>query len=90
MSTVPIDPAEHENPASGGGWISGPMIDPAEDARPEFSPHAAVFQLIDVLAAAGIVVRPNAPMIHTAALAAGDLLRALGVRPASAPNRDRR
>lgn len=80
---MPIDPDERDNPQPGGGWISGAMQDP----RPEYSPHAAVFQLIDVLAAAGIVIRPTAPMIHVAALAAGDLLRALGVRPATAPER---
>lgn len=88
MGTVPIDPGEHDYPAAGGGWISGPMVG-GEDNRPEYSPTALVFEIVDVLAAAGITANPGPASVHLASIAAADLLRALGVKPATAPERRR-
>jgi hypothetical protein len=76
MNNLPTDPIHDE-----GQWISGAMGEPA----PEFAPTALVFEVLDVLARVGIVVQPTPGMTHVAGLAAADLLRALGVRPATVP-----
>jgi hypothetical protein len=76
--TVPTNPVHDE-----GLWISGP----GGEAPPQFASAALVFEVIDVLARVGIVLQPTPGMTHVAGLAAADLLRALGVRPATAPER---
>lgn len=56
--TVPIDP-EHENPASGGGWISGPM-NPPSVAHPTWcSPAHCTAANYGTHQSAPIVVRRN-------------------------------
>lgn len=62
-----------------GGWMA--------DTRPEYSPTALVFEIMDVLAAAGIKANTGPASVHVASMAAADLLRALGVKPATAPQR---
>ena len=83
-----------------GGWLSGPMepaplgseieagIRRAEsgDFRPEFSPAALVFEVQDVLKRCGVQVSPDTNL-NVAIIAAADLLRAMGVRPVTAPRR---
>jgi len=61
---------------SGGGYL---------DTRAGYAPAAVIVELQRALRAAGIEVNPNPNMLHTASIAAADLLRALGVRPESAP-----
>lgn len=58
-----------------------------DDHRPAFSPAATVIGVKRLLADQGIMVDPDPNMMHTASIAAGDLLRALGVRPEVAPMR---
>lgn len=79
----------------GGGWISGPSITTSPDISPdpgetwpEFNPAALVFEVQDVLRRVGVQTRPDMSM-NLAMTAAADLLRAMGVRPVSAPHRDR-
>lgn len=47
-----------------------------------YSPHAVVLHVHTLLVSAGIIARADSP---TAVIAAADLLRALGVDPATAP-----
>jgi len=69
--------------ADDGQWISGPMI----DRRPEYSPASLILDVRQLLHRAGVEVDPGPSELHVASLAAADLLRALGVRPANAPQR---
>lgn len=64
-------------------------IDPnAVDRRPEYNPAVLLERVVEVLQLVGI--RPNLEHRQQVAVtAAADLLRALGVKPASAPRRDR-
>lgn len=59
----------------------------AADTRPAFAPAALVFEVMDVLSRVGIKINPAPGQLHVASLAAADLLRALGVAPANAPER---
>jgi hypothetical protein len=68
----------------GGGWISGPCSAPP---APEFSVSFLVHEVMRLLAGSGIPTDLTDGQLYTATIAAGDLLRALGVRPASAPER---
>lgn len=67
---------------SGGGYQP-------HDNRPAYAPAAVVIAVQRLLREAGIAVDPDPSMLHTASIAAGDLLRALGVRPEVAPMRSR-
>jgi hypothetical protein len=67
-----------------GLWISGPM---ARDDRPEYSPASVVLDIRAALGRAGIDVDAAPNQLHTASIAAADLLRALGVKPTTAPRR---
>jgi hypothetical protein len=64
------------------GWISGSM-----GITPGYSPAALILDIKNVLENHGISVDPTPGMLHTASIAAGDLLRALGVVPQSMPTR---
>lgn len=57
------------------------------DARPEYNPAALVGDVQAVLIAAGIPIDLTTSRLNVAVHAAADLLRALGVRPATAPVR---
>lgn len=80
MSNVPIAEPPHEEPFSGPG---GPM--PAVDNRPEYSPTALVVDIMAMLRSLGLQIEAEPLMLHTASIAAGDLLRAIGVRPRNLP-----
>jgi hypothetical protein len=92
---------EHQ-PEPGGAWLSGPMIGepsnvqwPADipvkvepaDTRPEYNPAVLLENAVEALARVGIRVDLEHRR-QVAVTAAADLLRALGVKPASAPRRD--
>lgn len=72
ITSVTLTVPEHR--PGGGTWA-------------EYSPVSVVLDLKEALAAQGIVLAPRPNQMHTASIAAIDLLRALGVRPASAPRR---
>lgn len=57
------------------------------DTRPEYSPASVVLDVRAALERAGLAIDPAPSQLHVASLAAADLLRALGVRPVSAPER---
>jgi hypothetical protein len=59
----------------------------AVDSRGEYSPASVVLDVRCALERAGIEIDPNPNQMHVASLAAADLLRALGVRPANARRR---
>ena len=80
----PFDGYGHAAGNSGPGW---PVNSETEDTRPAYSPNALVWDVIDVLARVGIRPELSPSQLHVARLAAADLLRALGVRPATAPER---
>lgn len=61
----------------------------AADRRPEFSPHFLAAEVIRLLREHDVTVDPASGEMATASIAAADLLRALGVRPANAPERRR-
>lgn len=69
--------------------MSGPLADdvrgnwPEPDGRPELNPAALVADVIELLRGRGLDV--NTTISPTALFAASDLLRSLGVRPATAP-----
>jgi hypothetical protein len=85
---VSADPGDGPVPQPGGGWISGPATSPPPvDNRPEFNPSFLVHEILRVLREHRLDVDPNPGQIRVAELSAGDFLRAIGVRPASAPMR---
>lgn len=67
------------------GWNSGSGS--VRDNRPEYSPASVVLDIRAALARAGVRTEPSPNQLYTASIAAADLLRALGVRPTSAPER---
>jgi hypothetical protein len=73
-----------------GGWLSGPCP-PARPSAPlpEFNPSVLVLDVQRLLAERGITVVVDLGNANTATIAPADLLRALGVAPASAPTRAR-
>jgi hypothetical protein len=73
-------------PLPGGGWISGASISAPRPPRSEYNPASLVFEVQDVLARAGVPCN-RSDTLHTAVIAAADLLRALGVDPVTAPQR---
>lgn len=80
------------DPAPGGGWISGPCTDgaaehPPHDRRSGYSPAALVLDVQRLLRQRGLQVEVDQGMTFVAGIAAADLLRALGVRPETAPQR---
>lgn len=87
---------EHDRPAAGGGWMSGPMIggphadtplDPtAADRRPQYNPDVLLLDVARILEGVGIEVDLGGRH-PVATVAAADLLSAMGVKPASAPTR---
>ena len=84
------DDPNHGNSGPGGplgSEIEVGIARHAADTRPEYSPSALVLDVQNALAAAGVAVDPGPSQLHVASLAAADLLRALGVRPASVPIR---
>lgn len=89
MGNLPRSFDDHSHVEPGGGWISGPMSDAPEarDGRPEYSPAAVVLDVCAALRRAGIGIEPGPNIMYTASLVAADLLRSLGVRPVSAPER---
>lgn len=76
-------------PQPTGGWLSGPCPTPTEQPSdlPEFNPSFLVHEVRRLLAEHGIRCRMADSI--TATIAAGDLLRALGCSPSSAPWRTR-
>lgn len=68
---------------SGGGYEH-------HDTRQGFAPASVVIEVQRLLREAGITTDPTPNMLHTASIAAADLLRAMGVRPEVAPMRDPR
>jgi hypothetical protein len=68
-----------------GGSLFASLDDDAQDSRPSYNPQAFVADVVAMLRAIGIRTNPNAS-VHTAAIAAADLLRALGVRPSNVPD----
>jgi hypothetical protein len=58
-----------------------------QDSRPEFNPAYFVVAAVRMLAEHGVEVRIRDSMIYPAEIAAGDFLRAIGVRPANTPRR---
>lgn len=84
MDTVPIFSEPHEGP----GPMNPPTPEPvARDRRPEYSPASVVLDVCAVLRRAGIGIEPGPNVMYTASIAAADLLRALGIKPTSAPER---
>lgn len=77
MSRVPIAPPPDEG--------SNGVLTPATDTRPAYSPTMLVVDVRNLLRGLGIATSDDASM-HLASLAAADLLRALGIRPAALPD----
>lgn len=85
----------HHDAGAGNSGPGGPLGSELEagtarhavDSRPAFAPAALVFEVMDVLSRVGIAINPGPSQLHVASLAAADLLRALGVKPANAPQR---
>jgi hypothetical protein len=75
------------HPVGGGGWISGACTTTGVAPAPEFSVSFLVHEVRRLLAESGIPTNLTDGQLHTATIAAGDLLRAVGVKPASAPER---
>lgn len=74
-------------PQPGGGWISGAASPAGPDNRPAFNPAFLVHEVERILREHRVPIEVSASRRNVAEIAAGDLLRALGVRPASAPER---
>ena len=86
------DDPNHGNSGPGGplgSEIEVGLARHAADTRPEYSPSALVLDVQAALAAAGVTINPAPSQLHVASLAAADLLRALGVKPATVPIRGR-
>jgi len=79
MSLTPRPPADGSDIAN-AGWNSSP-------APTGYNPVLLVMEVQRLLRGRGFVIDLTDGMEHVAGLAAGDLLRALGIRPQSAPER---
>ena len=91
MVSMPSDDHESLQPQPGGGWISGPATNPptANDHPPAFNPGFLLVEIRRVLAEHGVTTNPTPGQLHVATIACGDVLRGLGVDPASVPPRRR-
>jgi hypothetical protein len=80
---ISTSPADDPQPHSGGGWISGPCINPPRLSAPlpQYNPSALVLAVQRLLGERGITVIVDLGNANTAVAAATDLLRALGVAP---------
>lgn len=86
----------HHDPGHGNSGPGGPLGSEIEagvarhavDRRPEFSAEFMTAEVVRVLREHGVAVDPAQNQMYTAAVAAAQMLRALGVR-ATAPERPR-
>lgn len=63
------------------GWNSGSM----GQRLSGFNPAVLIIEVQELLRRRGVPLDPTPGMLYTASIAAADLLRALGVKPESAP-----
>jgi hypothetical protein len=89
VDKVPIPSHDHDRePQSGGGLVSDPASGAmGADTRPEFNPAFLVHEVERLLREHRVPVDLDPARRPVAEIAAADLLRALGVAPASAPGR---
>jgi hypothetical protein len=92
VSTSPMSPEDDGDLRPGvlypgGGWISGAASAPSphNDRRPAFNPAFLVHEVERILREHRIDLDRDSSRRRVAELAAGDLLRALGVNPDAAP-----
>ena len=86
--SIPADDHDDSPRVYPGGWLSAAATNPrSTDNRPEFSVGFFVHEALRILREHGIRVDAAPGQLHVATLAAGDLLGALGVKPAAAPDR---
>jgi hypothetical protein len=86
VNTVVAPDDDYGQPQPGGSWLSGSAIGPmGADTRPEFGVAFFAVECARLLAEHDIAVDTDPGRQHVIEIAAADLLRAFGVRPASAP-----
>ena len=77
---------DYRAPLPGGGWMSGaPTTPPGADRRPEFSVTFFAVEVVRLLREHGVEIDLGPDRRSVIEIAAADLLRAYGIRPASAP-----
>jgi len=81
---LPIRDPSASSEIADAGWNSGSM----GRTLSGYSPAVLILEVQRLLRSRGLDVDPTPGMLHVASLAAGDLLRALGVQPQTAPTRD--
>src|SRR5262249_5714808 len=91
VNSVLADPDDTAQPMPGGGWLSGsptaPAPGPSTDRRPEFNPAFLAAEVLRLLREHKIHVDPTPGQRYAAEIACADVLRAVGVNPASSPRR---